>query len=102
MRIGFIGGHKAGSNRRGVAEDYDSKNLPWEIQTDKPQETTRGFQKTVSISIGKDYVVYNLMIMKKNGIMKFFYVLKDMDKEEIESQLKEYWEKSDILGYDFD
>jgi hypothetical protein len=102
MRIGFIGGHKAGSNRGGVAEDYESKKLPWEIKTDKPQEITRGFQNTVSISIGRDYVVYNLMIMKKNGIMKFFYVLKDMDKEEVERQLKEYWEKSDILGYDFD
>lgn len=102
MKIGFIGGHKAGSNRGGVAEDYESKNLPWEIKTDKPQEIKSGFPNTISISIGREYVVYNLMIMKKNGIMKFFYVLKDMDKEEIESQLKEYWDKSDILGFDFD
>jgi hypothetical protein len=54
MRIGFIGGHKAGSSRGGVAEDYESKNLPWEIKIDKPQETTRGFQNTISISIGRD------------------------------------------------
>jgi hypothetical protein len=102
MRIGFLGGHKAGSNRGGVAEDYESKNLPWEIKTEKPREITSGFQNTISFSIGRDYVYYNLMIMKKNGIMKFFYVLKGMDKDEIESQLNKYWDESDILGYDFD
>lgn len=102
MKIGFLGGRKAGSNRSGVAEDYESKNLPWEVKTDKPQERSGGFQRTISISTGRDCVYYDLMIMKKNGTMKFFYVLRGMEKNEIESQLNEHWDKSDTLGYDFD
>lgn len=102
MKIGFLGGHKTGTSKSNIAEDYHSKDLEWEIKTEKPWQNTSSFQGTISISIGRDYIYYNLMILKKEGVMKFFYVLEGMSKEEIQSQIKEHWDKSDILGYDFD
>ncbi len=75
------------------------KTYNGKLKTDKPQETSGEIQRTFGISTGRDYVYYDLMIMKRNGTMKFFYVLRGMEKNEIENQLNEHWDKSDTLGY---
>lgn len=102
MKIGFLGGHKAGSRKSNVAEGYNAKDLPWEIQTEDPNQNTGGFQRTINVSLGREYIHYDLMIMKKNKTLKFFYVLRNMTRDEVENQLNKFWENSDVLGYEFD
>ena len=105
MRIGFIGGIESGKSRVSVAVDPRSRDLKWEVRCGKPSQLkfiSVGFENTINIPVSKDTDRYNLMILKKSGEMKFFYVLKGLEKALIQKKMNEYWFNSDILGYDFD
>lgn len=82
MKIGFIGGLRDGKNRHDVAEGYYSKELDWQVRVEKPKQS--GFQRTITITTEREMDVYNLMMLKKSGELKFFYVLEGMNKEEID------------------
>lgn len=101
MKIGFLGGVKAGKFNSCIEDQYHA-NLKWLITTDKPRSDRGGFQREVRTSMAPEFVNYNLMILKKDGVMKFFYVLEGMSRDEIKMQVEEHWDKSDILGYEFD
>ncbi|QOW45530.1 MULTISPECIES: hypothetical protein [Acinetobacter] len=102
MKIGFIGGFRDRQNRHNVAEDYYSKELDWQVRVEKPRQKQSGFQRTITITTEREMDIYNLMILKKSGELKFFYVLEGMNKDEIKSRIDTYWDNSDMLGYDFD
>ena len=105
MRIGFIGGIESGKSRVSVAVDPCSRDLKWEVSCGKPSQLkliSGGFENTINIPVSKDTDRYNLMILKKSGEMKFFYVLKGLEKALIQKKMTEYWFNSDIIGYDID
>lgn len=101
MRIGYLGGHKAGKTRVNSAEDFYSKDLEWEVNFENPRRPSDSFQEISSFLTDNDWVKYQLTIFKKDGVMKFFYILEGMSKDEIESQMIKYWDNSDIFGSDF-
>lgn len=104
MKIGYIGGGQQGKSTDQVNCHYKAQELDWlkrfEVVDQNQHMRTNSFQS--SFVLERKYELYKLSILKKEGVMKFFYVLEDMGKEEIQAQLDEHWGKSDILGYDFD
>ena len=42
---------------------------------------------------------YRLKILERNEELRLFYVLESMEEDLINTQLDEYWCKSDILGH---
>ena len=105
MRIGFIGGIESGKSRVSVAVDPSSRDLKWDVRCGKPSQLkliSDRFENNINTPVSRDTDRYNLMILKKSGEMKFFYVLKGLEKTLIQIKINEYWLNSDILGYDFD
>ncbi|MDP7845796.1 hypothetical protein LPS07_05565 [Acinetobacter pittii] len=101
MKIGCIGGVKHGTDRN-VLTGYDKTELDWEIKTELPMKPQVFDGRTLTINLTPEYQVYQLKVLKKHGELKYFYVLKDLPREEIETGLADCWELSDNLGYDFD
>lgn len=105
MKIGFLGGVKSGKVMTNVAEDYNAEKLRWAVKTDSNRHIPKintGSQKQIFTPGVVETDDYSLLILKKDKTLKFFYVLNGMGRLEIEDQLIEHWDKSDILGYDFD
>jgi hypothetical protein len=104
MRIGFLGGVKSGKTTD-VANDYNSEKLKWmyKAETNRHIPLKReGFQREIFTPGVVEFDEYNLLILKKDKTLKFFYVLKGMTSDEIRDLLITHWDNSDILGYDFD
>ncbi|ELX6101084.1 hypothetical protein ACTZ9G_003242 [Acinetobacter baumannii] len=101
MKIAYIGGVKHGKDRN-VLTGYDKTELDWEVKTELPRTPPTFQGSVVTYTISTEYQTYLLKILKKNGELKYFYVLKDLPREEIETGLADCWELSDNLGYDFD
>lgn len=104
MRIGFLGGVKSGKTTES-AIDYNADRLRWMIQaeTNKPVPIKQAEPQREIFRPGYvEYDEYNLLILKKDDTLKFFYVLKGMGRENIKELLLTHWDNSDILGYDFD
>jgi hypothetical protein len=104
MKIGFLGGVKSGKVTN-VAEDYNAEKLKWMVKA----ETNRyiplrreGSQREIFTPGVVEVEDYHLLILKKDKVLKFFYVLKGMTSDEIRDLLITHWDNSDILGYDFD
>ena len=62
-------------------------------------EERQGFQNTFD---PPNKIIYNKMLFKFNGELKYFYVSDGIKKNDIEPLLGEYWGLSDTIGYDFD
>ena len=104
MKIGFLGGVKSGKTIE-AANDYNFEKLKWmfKVASNRSLAIQQGqFQTEISRQATVKYDEYNLLILKKNKTLKFFYVLKEMSVSEIKELLNSNWDKSDILGYDFD
>lgn len=100
MKIGFLGGTRSGKSKSYIADQCSRGDLKWLIFLNKP--FSNGFQSEIKTSMAPEFIKYKLMILKKDGAMKFFYILDGMGRDEIKTQIELYWDKSDILGYDFD
>ena len=93
MRVGCIGGN----------QDKEAKSLGSDICISNSFPYVLQHAKGNSYSRESGYEDYNLMLFKKNGEFKFFYVYEKIESsvKELASQ-EEYWELSDVLGYDLD
>lgn len=104
MKIGFLGGVKSGK-ATSAADDYYAEKLKWMVkaQTNKHIPLKReGSQREIFTPGVVEVEDYQLLILKKDKVLKFFYVLKGMTSDEIRDLLITHWDNSDILGYDFD
>ncbi|EPQ0106629.1 TPA: hypothetical protein NQH55_000669 [Acinetobacter baumannii] len=101
MKIAYIGGVKHGAERS-VLTGYDKTQLDWEVKVDVPMKPQVYEGGALRINLTSEYQVYQLKVLKKHGELKYFYVLKDLPREEVETGLTDCWELSDNLGYDFD
>ncbi|MEI1709716.1 hypothetical protein V8Q18_09215 [Acinetobacter baumannii] len=101
MKIAYIGGVKHGTDRN-VLTGYDKTQLDWEVKADLPPQPPTRQGGVVTFTLSNDYQTYQLKVLKKHGELKYFYVLRDLPREEVESGLADCWELSDNLGYDFD
>lgn len=101
MKIAFIGGVKHGTDRN-VLTGYDKTELDWEVKTELPMKPQVFDGRSLTINLNVEFQTYLLKILKKDGELKYFYVAKDLARDEIKSGLEECWELSDNLGYDFD
>ncbi len=101
MKIAFIGGVKHGTDRN-VLTGYDKTELDWEVKTELPMKPQVYDGRSLTINLNVEFQTYLLKILKKDGELKYFYVAKDLPRDEIKSGLEECWELSDNLGYDFD
>ncbi|HIQ36230.1 MAG TPA: hypothetical protein EYH52_16675 [Acinetobacter venetianus] len=101
MKIGYIGGVRHGK-KISVLEGYDKSKLDWEIKVDPPFKQPTSQTNVTTFTTTTEQETYQLKVLKKNGELKYFYVVQDLSREEIESSLDECWENSDNLGYDFD
>ncbi|MCO1653235.1 hypothetical protein M4D47_19285 [Acinetobacter baumannii] len=101
MKIACIGGVRHGRVKE-VLTSISKCDLDWEFDADLPRSPPTFQGSVVTYTISTEYQKYLLKILKKNGELKYFYVLKDLPREEIETGLADCWELSDNLGYDFD
>ena len=104
MKIGFLGGVKSGKVT-GAADDYYAEKLKWmvKVETNKHIPLKReGSQREIFTPGVVEVEDYHLLILKKDKVLKFFYVLKGMAGDEIRDLLITHRDNSDILGYDFD
>ncbi|MCJ9255817.1 hypothetical protein [Acinetobacter baumannii] len=101
MKIAYIGGVKHGTDRN-VLTGYDKTELDWEVKTELPMKPQVFDGRSLTINLNVEFQTYLLKILKKDGELKYFYVAKDLPRDEIKSGLEECWELSDNLGYDFD
>jgi hypothetical protein len=104
MKIGYIGGNQKGESTYQVDSHYKSQELDWLKRVDVTNQNQHARMNSFQTSLNyeKKYELYKLSILKKDGVMKFFYVLEGLSREEIQSQIEEHWDKSDTIGYDFD
>ena len=101
MKIACIGGIRHGKVRSAL-DGFEKYKLDWEFKADLPPEPPKVRSNVITWTDSTDYQTYQLKVLKKNGELKYFYILKDLPREEIETGLIDCWELSDNLGYDFD
>ncbi|WP_337081296.1 hypothetical protein [Acinetobacter pittii] len=101
MKIACIGGVKHGKVKDAI-NGFNKSDLNWEFEAELPRTPPTFQGSVVTYNISTDYQKYLLKILKKDGELKYFYVAKDLPRDEIKSGLEECWGLSDNLGYDFD
>lgn len=101
MKIGCIGGIRHGKTKN-VLAGFNKNELDWEFEAELPRKPATFQGGVTTITLSTEYQTYQLKVLKKDGELKYFYVAKDLPREEIESGLADCWELSDNLGYDFD
>ncbi len=101
MKIACIGGVKHGKVKD-VLNGFNKNELDWEFKAELPIRPQVYEDRPFTINLNAEYQTYQLKVLKKHGELKYFYVAKDLPRDEIKSGLEECWELSDNLGYDFD
>ncbi len=102
MKIAVIGGVAAGKVREILAVGGVADEIEWQCEYEKPVAPiifSAGFQKVIAKPGVAEIEKYRLKILERNEELRLFYVLESMEEDLINTQLDEYWCKSDILGH---
>ena len=102
MKIAVIGGVAAGKVREILAVGGVADEIEWQCEYEKPAAPiifSAGFQKVIAKPGVAEIEKYRLKILERNEELRLFYVLESMEEDLINTQLDEYWCKSDILGH---
>lgn len=109
MKIGYVGGKLDGcmcepefcSNENSLGSTVrheDEERTHWKAV----ELIKQGVKNNDAQKLGKQYDTYRLMILRKNGVAKLFYVLDGLTREQVKENIEENWIVSDPVGYDFD
>ena len=104
MKIGVIGGVAAGKVRESITVGFNSTELEWVCEYEKPTAPviySAGFQRVIARPGLAEFDKYKLMILERDEVLKLFYVLEGIYEEELNLQLNHYWDRSDPLGYHY-
>lgn len=107
MKIGYIGGFKDGKTTEIFFERHKTIGPNWIVEHEDSKKKFQVMHNRLNSNFGKpinedeSIVYYNLMMVRKNGETKYFYVIKNASKDEIELGVNSHWDKSSTIGYDF-
>mgnify|MGYP003603643256 CR=1 FL=1 len=105
MKIGFLGGFKHGDSETYEFDRTKDLSPSWIV---KKEDIRNSDLLRARFEVGKNkssheaIVFYKLMVLRQDGEAKFFYVEPDQTKEQISEAVKQHWEISTTIGYDFD
>lgn len=94
MKIGFIGGPK---DLNSIETDNYPKEKVGFIFTHQVEKV--GFQRDFD---RPNTFEYKKLILQNNGELKYFYVLKDYQADELKDKIEGYWNLSEVIGYSLD
>ncbi|XZT78418.1 hypothetical protein ACT4YI_16900 [Acinetobacter baumannii] len=107
MKIGYIGGFKDGEFERRDYQRYHPINLEWIVEKEDHSKREQVLRNRLNaafnmpISDDESLVYYNLMILRKDGEAKLFYVIDKATKSDVEQGIEKHWDKATTIGYDF-
>lgn len=94
MKIGFINGPKDKTN---INTDNFPEGNAGEVF--RAYDERRGFQTGINPT---EVFHYKRLLLKHNNELKYFYVINVSSVEELKGMIEEYWQLSEIVGYDLD
>ncbi|ENU30104.1 hypothetical protein MMO38_07150 [Acinetobacter sp. NIPH 1852] len=106
MKIAYLGGFKDGEVLVVPVELSDPVQLNWVIQHDDVRKAEQDLvdhsNRDFTLTMKKNLINYHLMLLKKDKETRLFYVEEDLSKVKISERMNEHWEKSHLVGFDFD
>jgi hypothetical protein len=104
MNIGFIGGRLNGSyDELIIKENFAPPFIYKSLDSEKTHWNKIELYKQKRFDEdGSVFDIYNLMMIRRQGEIKPFYVLKGLSRSEVELNLDKCWHKSDLIGFDFE
>lgn len=107
MKIGYIGGFKDGEFERHDYQRYHPITLEWIVEKEDKNKKDQVLMNRLNAAFNKpisddeSLVYYNLMVLRKNGEAKLFYVIDKSTKADVEQGIENHWDKATTIGYDF-
>ncbi|MHA3115256.1 hypothetical protein E0H86_05945 [Acinetobacter sp. ANC 4635] len=105
MKIGFLGGFKHGKSETYEFDKDKELSPPWIMKKEDTSNVADLMRAKLDSSNGSStngaIVFYKLMVLRRDGEAKFFYVEPTQTKDQINEAIKEHWGISTTIGYDF-
>ncbi|OTG81818.1 hypothetical protein B9T31_14940 [Acinetobacter sp. ANC 4558] len=104
MKVGHIGGISDGQFIDLLYDRSRPLVMEWTHyvrNNDQISIVSTGLQRIITENSPK-FDLYKLILLKHNNEMKYFYIFKDFSMDQIREVLANYWDLSDVVGYDLD